>query len=75
MREGDWLAERFEEHLSRLRAIAYRILGSPSDADDAGGVASLQPLGHQQRGQPRQLAHYRWQPVAIVQRREWLKQA
>jgi RNA polymerase sigma factor (sigma-70 family) len=35
MREGDWLAERFEEHRSRLRAIAYRILGSPSDADDA----------------------------------------
>jgi RNA polymerase sigma factor (sigma-70 family) len=35
MREGDWLAERFEEHRSRLGAIAYRILGSPSDADDA----------------------------------------
>ena len=35
MREGGWLAERFEEHRSRLRAIAYRILGSRSDADDA----------------------------------------
>ena len=35
MSDGDWLAERFEEHRSRLRAIAYRILGSPSDADDA----------------------------------------
>jgi RNA polymerase sigma factor (sigma-70 family) len=35
MREVDWLAERFEEHRGRLRAIAYRILGSPSDADDA----------------------------------------
>ena len=35
MEEGAWLAERFEEHRSRLRAIAYRILGSPSDADDA----------------------------------------
>jgi RNA polymerase sigma factor (sigma-70 family) len=35
MREGDWLAERFEEHRGRLRAIARRILGSPSDADDA----------------------------------------
>jgi RNA polymerase sigma factor (sigma-70 family) len=35
MTEGDWLAERFEEHRSRLRAIAYRILGSSSDADDA----------------------------------------
>jgi len=29
------LAERFEEHRSRLRAIAYRILGSGNDADDA----------------------------------------
>jgi RNA polymerase sigma factor (sigma-70 family) len=35
MSEGDWLAERFEQHRSRLRAIADRILGSPSDADDA----------------------------------------
>ena len=28
-------AERFEEHRTRLRGIAYRILGSTSDADDA----------------------------------------
>jgi RNA polymerase sigma factor (sigma-70 family) len=35
MREADLLAERFEEHRDRLRAIAYRILGSSSDADDA----------------------------------------
>jgi RNA polymerase sigma-70 factor, ECF subfamily len=35
MTEGDWLAERFEEHRGRLRTVAYRILGSPSDADDA----------------------------------------
>jgi RNA polymerase sigma-70 factor (ECF subfamily) len=35
MTDGDWLAERFEEHRGRLRAIAYRILGSPNDADDA----------------------------------------
>jgi RNA polymerase sigma factor (sigma-70 family) len=35
MTEADWLAERFEQHRSRLRAIAYRILGSASDADDA----------------------------------------
>jgi RNA polymerase sigma-70 factor (ECF subfamily) len=35
MTQGDWLAERFEQHRSHLRAIAYRILGSPSDADDA----------------------------------------
>jgi RNA polymerase sigma-70 factor, ECF subfamily len=35
MSEGDRLAERFEAHRGRLRAIAHRILGSPSDADDA----------------------------------------
>jgi len=31
----DWLAERFDEHRPRLRAVAYRILGSPSEAEDA----------------------------------------
>jgi RNA polymerase sigma factor (sigma-70 family) len=33
--ERDWLAERFEEHRTRLRAVAYRMLGSLSEADDA----------------------------------------
>ena len=31
----DWLAERFEEQRPRLRAVAYRMLGSLSEADDA----------------------------------------
>src|ERR671916_595590 len=35
MDERDWLATRFEEHRPRLRAVAYRMLGSPSEADDA----------------------------------------
>jgi len=35
MDERDWLAERFEEHRPRLRAVAYRMLGSTSEADDA----------------------------------------
>jgi len=35
MDESDWLAERFEEHRSHLRAVAYRMLGSVSEADDA----------------------------------------
>jgi RNA polymerase sigma-70 factor (ECF subfamily) len=33
--ERDWLAERFEQHRTRLRAVAYRMLGSLSEADDA----------------------------------------
>jgi RNA polymerase sigma factor (sigma-70 family) len=35
MDEQDWLAKRFEEHRSHLRAVAYRMLGSLSEADDA----------------------------------------
>jgi RNA polymerase sigma factor (sigma-70 family) len=33
--ERDWLAERFEENRPHLRAVAYRMLGSASEADDA----------------------------------------
>src|SRR6476659_8225885 len=33
--DPDWLAERFEAHRRRLRAVAYRMLGSVADADDA----------------------------------------
>jgi RNA polymerase sigma-70 factor (ECF subfamily) len=35
MDEQAWLTERFEEHRARLRAVAYRMLGSLSEADDA----------------------------------------
>jgi RNA polymerase sigma-70 factor, ECF subfamily len=35
MNDQDWLAERFESHRNRLRAVSYRILGSVSEADDA----------------------------------------
>jgi RNA polymerase sigma-70 factor (ECF subfamily) len=33
--EREWLTERFEEHRTHLRAVAYRMLGSVSEADDA----------------------------------------
>jgi RNA polymerase sigma factor (sigma-70 family) len=35
MEEPEWLAERFDEHRTHLRAVAYRMLGSLSEADDA----------------------------------------
>jgi RNA polymerase sigma factor (sigma-70 family) len=35
MDEHEWLAERFEEKRNHLRAVAYRMLGSLSEADDA----------------------------------------
>jgi RNA polymerase sigma factor (sigma-70 family) len=35
MGENDWLAESFEEQRSHLRAVAYRMLGSLTEADDA----------------------------------------
>jgi RNA polymerase sigma factor (sigma-70 family) len=33
--DRDWLAERFQAHRAHLRAVAYRMLGSASEADDA----------------------------------------
>jgi RNA polymerase sigma-70 factor (ECF subfamily) len=35
MDENEWLADRFEEHRAHLRAVAYRMLGSLTEADDA----------------------------------------
>jgi RNA polymerase sigma-70 factor (ECF subfamily) len=35
MDETEWLAERFEQHRPRLQAVAYRMLGSLAEAEDA----------------------------------------
>src|SRR6266404_3371701 len=35
MSDRDWLAEQFEEHRAHLRRVAYRMLGTIDDSDDA----------------------------------------
>ena len=35
MDDNEWLADRFEEHRTHLRAVAYRMLGSLTEAEDA----------------------------------------
>jgi RNA polymerase sigma-70 factor, ECF subfamily len=35
MPSPEWLAEQFEQHRAHLRSVAYRMLGSASEADDA----------------------------------------
>src|SRR6267142_5712064 len=35
MAERDWLADKFEENRGHLRAVAYRMLGTLNEADDA----------------------------------------
>jgi len=55
MDESDWLADRFEEQRAHLRAVAYRMLGSLDEADDAvqdawlrlsrSGASEVQNLG------------------------------
>src|SRR5215210_8108795 len=35
MQEREWMAEQFEANRTHLRAVAYRMLGSMSEADDA----------------------------------------
>ncbi len=45
MEEHDFLAEQFEANRTHLRAVAYRMLGSMSEADDAVQEAWLRLSG------------------------------
>jgi RNA polymerase sigma factor (sigma-70 family) len=45
MDERDWLGRRFEDHRARLRSVAFRILGSTAEADDAVQEAWLRLVG------------------------------
>ena len=45
MADENFLAERFQEHRPRLRAVAYRMLGSLSESDDALQEAWLRASG------------------------------
>ena len=58
MDEHDWLAERFEANRTHLRAVAYRMLGSLSEADDAVQEAwlRLSRADTSERREPRRLA-------------------
>ncbi len=58
MDERDWLTERFEQHRPYLRAVAYRMLGSLSESDDA-----LQEAWLRIRGQD---------PGSVENMRAWL---
>jgi RNA polymerase sigma factor (sigma-70 family) len=50
MDEREWLTERFEQHSGHLRAVAYRMLGSVSEADDALQEAWLRVHDHDAQG-------------------------
>jgi RNA polymerase sigma factor (sigma-70 family) len=47
MGDSEWLAEQFETNRGHLRAVAYRMLGSLSEADDAVQEAWLRLSGSQ----------------------------
>lgn len=58
MADGDWLTEQFQQHRPQLYAVAYRMLGSVADSDDA-----LQEAWLRIRGQD---------PDSIANMRAWL---
>src|SRR4051794_35178189 len=65
MSEQDWLAQRFEQERPRLRAVAYRMLGSLAEADDAVQDAWLR-LSRADRGDVENLGGWLTTVVARV---------
>src|SRR5512138_2967169 len=65
MNRQGWLTERFEEHRPRLRGVAYRMLGSLSEADDAVQEAWLR-LGRDDRSDVENLGAWLTTVVARV---------
>jgi RNA polymerase sigma-70 factor (ECF subfamily) len=65
MTERDWLLQTFERHRDRLRSVAYRILGSQSEADDAVQEAWIR-LGRTDRQDVENLAGWLTTVVARV---------
>ena len=65
MNEQDWLAQQFEDNRRRLRAVAYRMLGSVSEADDAVQEAWLR-LSRSDPGEIENLAGWLTTVVARV---------
>ena len=65
MHQEEWLAEQFEDHRPHLRAVAYRMLGSLSEADDAVQDAWLR-LSRTDRSEVENLAGWLTTVVARV---------
>jgi RNA polymerase sigma factor (sigma-70 family) len=62
--ETAWLGERFEEHRSHLRSVAYRMLGSLAEADDAVQEAWIRLA----RSQAREIENLRGWLTTVVAR-------
>jgi RNA polymerase sigma-70 factor, ECF subfamily len=64
MNDTEWLAARFEEHRSHLKSVAYRMLGSLAEADDAVQEAWLRLA----RSQAREIENLRGWLTTVVAR-------
>jgi len=63
MHEREWLAEQFEAYHTHLRRVAYRMLGSVNEADDAVQESWLRVSGAGARGIENLGA---WLPTIVV---------